>query len=59
MLTAVKDKPCGRPQKGPSLTATALAGRTVVRAGREEWLRTGPNKKNAPRQEDQLPRDMS
>jgi hypothetical protein len=33
VLTAVKDKPSGRPQQGPSLTAAVRDGRTIVRAG--------------------------
>ena len=36
VLAAVKDKPFGRPQRGPSLTAAARAGRIIVRAGTEE-----------------------
>ena len=45
VLAAVKDKPFGRPQEGPSLTAAARAGRIVMRVGTEEWLRRGPNKR--------------
>jgi putative transposase len=45
VLEAVKDKPCGRPQVGPSLTATARDGRTIARAGTDEWLRRGPNQR--------------
>jgi putative transposase len=48
VLAAVKDKPFGRPQAGPSLTAAARDGRTLVRAGTEEWLRQGPNQRMAP-----------
>ena len=44
VLPAVKD-PCGRPQVGPSLTATARDGRTIVRAATEEWPRQGPNQR--------------
>ena len=47
VLAAVKDKPSGRPQEGPSLTAAARDGRTIVRAGTEEWLRRGPNQRMA------------
>jgi len=36
------------PQVGPSLTAAARDGRIIVRAGTEEWLRRGPNKRMAP-----------
>ena len=45
VLAAVKDKPFGRPQEGPSLTAAARDSRTIVRAGTEEWLRRGPNQR--------------
>jgi putative transposase len=45
VLAAVKDKPFGRPQEGPSLTAAARDGRTIVRVGTEEWLRQGPNQR--------------
>jgi putative transposase len=38
--------PAGGP-KGPCLTAAARDGRTLVRAGTEEWLRRGPNKRMA------------
>jgi len=48
VLAAVKDKPFGRPKKGPSLTAAARGSRTVVRAGTEEWLRRGPNQRISP-----------
>jgi hypothetical protein len=47
VLAAVKDKPFGRPL-GPSLTAAARDGRTIVRAGMEEWLRQGRNKRMIP-----------
>ena len=47
VLAAVKDKPSGRPQERPSLTAAARDGRTIVRAGTEEWLRQGPNQRMA------------
>ena len=45
VLAAVKDKPFGRPQEGPSFTAAARDSRTIVRAGTEEWLRRGPNQR--------------
>jgi putative transposase len=45
VLAAVKDKPFGRPQERPSLTAAARDGRTTVRVGTEEWLRQGPNQR--------------
>jgi putative transposase len=45
VLAAVKDKPFGRPQERPSLTAAARDGRTIVRVGTEEWLRQGPNQR--------------
>ena len=45
VLAAVKDKPFGRPQEGPSLTAAARDGRTVVRVGTEEWLCQGSNQR--------------
>jgi hypothetical protein len=36
VLTAVNDKPCGRPPKeGPSLTAAVRGGRRVLRSGRK------------------------
>jgi len=54
VLAAVKDRPCGRPQAGPSLTAAARAGRTAVRAGAEEWLRRGTEQKNGTKQEDSM-----
>jgi hypothetical protein len=44
VLAAGKDKPSG----WPSLTAAARDGRTIVRAGMEEWLRRGPNKRMTP-----------
>ena len=44
VLAAVKDKPSGRPQRRPSLTAAARDGRTIVRVGTEEWLRRGRTK---------------
>ncbi len=44
----------GGPKKGP-LTAAARAGPTIVRAGTEEWLRAGPNKRMHRQPEDQLP----
>ena len=40
-----RTSPPGGPKKGPSLTAAARDGRTIVRAGTEEWLRRGPNKR--------------
>jgi putative transposase len=45
VLAAVKDKPFGRPQEGPSLTAAARDGRTIVRVGTEEWLCQGSNQR--------------
>jgi len=42
-LAAVKDKPSGGRKRRPSLTAAPRDGRTIVRAGTEEWLRRGPN----------------
>jgi hypothetical protein len=48
VLASVKDKPFGRPPTGPSLTAAARDGRTIVRAGMKEWLRQGPNKRMTP-----------
>jgi hypothetical protein len=45
VLAAVKDKPFGRPQEGASLTAAVRDGRTIVRAGTEEWLRPEPNQR--------------
>jgi len=52
VLAAVKDKPCGRPQAGPSLTAAARAGRTH-RAGRDGRMAPpGAEQKNGPQQED-------
>ena len=47
VLAAVKDKPFGRPQEGPSLTAAVRDGHTFVRVGTEEWLRRGPNQRMA------------
>jgi hypothetical protein len=44
-----RTSPSGGPQVGPSLTAAARDGRTIVRAGMEEWLRQGPNKRMTPR----------
>src|SRR6516225_2226381 len=40
-----RTSPSGGPQVGPSLTAAARDGRTLVPAGMEEWLRRGPNKR--------------
>ena len=45
VLAAVKDKPFGRPQQRPSLTATARGSRVSARVGTEEWLRRGPNQR--------------
>ncbi len=45
VLAPVKDKPFGRPQEGPSLTAAARAGATIVRARTEEWLCQRPNQR--------------
>jgi putative transposase len=39
-----RTSPSGGP-KGPSLTAAARAGWSHLRAGTEEWLRRGPNKR--------------
>jgi putative transposase len=47
VLAAVKHKPFGRPQEGPSLTAAARDGRTIVRVGTEEWLCQGPNQRTS------------
>ena len=58
VLAAVKDKPFGRPQVGPSLTAAARDGRTLVPAGIEEWLRRGPNKRMPTKQESKMPSDQ-
>jgi putative transposase len=57
VLAAVKDKPFGRPQVGPSLTAAARAGRIIVRAGMKEWLRRGTEQKNGLQQEDSMTSD--
>jgi hypothetical protein len=43
-----RTSPSGGPQLGPSLTAAARDGRTIVRAGMKEWLRQGPNKRMTP-----------
>src|SRR5271165_5544147 len=43
-----RTSPPGGPQVGPSLTAAARDGRTIVRTGMEEWLRRGPNKRMTP-----------
>jgi hypothetical protein len=43
-----RTSPPGGPEVGPSLTAAARDGRTSVRAGMEEWLRRGPNKRMTP-----------
>jgi hypothetical protein len=43
-----RTSPPGGPEVRPSLTATARDGRTSVRAGMEEWLRQGPNKRMTP-----------
>jgi len=58
VLAAVKDKPFGRPQAGPSLTAAARDGRTIVRAGMKEWLRRGAEQKNDLQQEDSMPSNL-
>ena len=57
VLASVKDKPSGRPQ-GPSLTPAARDGRTLVRAGTEEWLPLGAEPKNGVKQEDKMPSDQ-
>jgi putative transposase len=43
-----RTSPPGGPKKGPSLTASARDGRTIVRVGTEEWLRRGPNQRMPP-----------
>jgi hypothetical protein len=43
VLAAVKTSPSGGRKRGPSLTAVARDGRSIVQAGTEEWLRQGPN----------------
>jgi putative transposase len=58
VLAAIKDKPFGRPQAGPSLTAAPRAGRTTVRAGMEEWLRSGAEQKNETQLEDNMRSDQ-
>ena len=58
VLAAVKDKPFGRPQEGPSLTAAARDGRTIVRAGTEEWLRRGPNQRMSRNRRSNMPSDQ-
>ena len=40
-----RTSPAGGPKTGPSLTAAPRDGRTIVRAGTEEWLRRGPNQR--------------
>jgi hypothetical protein len=35
VLASVNDKPFGRPQEGPSLTAAARGGRIYLRSGRK------------------------
>ena len=40
-----RTSPSGGPKKGPSLTAAVRDGRTIVRAGTEEWLRPEPNQR--------------
>ncbi len=40
----VKDTPSGGPKMGPSLTAAACDGRTIVRVGTEKWLCQGRTK---------------
>ncbi len=52
VLAAAKDKPFGRPQAGPSLTAAPRAGRSPVRTGAEEWLRRGAEQKNGSQQQE-------
>ena len=54
VLAAVKDKPFGRPQPGPSLTAAARGGRISTRAGTKEWLRREPNKRMRTQREDNM-----
>jgi transposase InsO family protein len=57
VLAAVKDKPSGRPQAGPSLTAAARDGRVATQAGTEEWLRRGAEQKND-QKEHTMPSDL-
>jgi hypothetical protein len=42
-----RTSPPGAPKRGPSLTAAARDGRTIVRAGTEECLRRRPNQRMA------------
>ena len=58
VLTAVKDKPFGRPQEGPSLTAAVRGSRTIVRGGAEEWLRQGPNQRMSRNRRGNMPSDQ-
>ena len=58
VLAAVKDKPCGRPQEGPSLTAAARDGRNH-RAGRDGRMAPpGAEPKNVSKREDNMPSDQ-
>ena len=50
-----RTSPSGGPEVGPSLTAAARDGRIPVRAGMEEWLRRGPNKRMAPKRRAKCP----
>ena len=47
VLAAVKDKPSGRPQEGAVLDRRCARRPHIVRAGTEEWLRRGPNRRMA------------
>ena len=58
VLAAIKDKPFGRPQARPSLTAAPRAGCTTVRAGMEEWVRSGAEQKNETQLEDNMRSDQ-
>ena len=56
VLAAVKDKPSGQSPSGAvPLPPAARDGRTLVRAGTEEWLRRGPEEKNGTKQESKMP----
>jgi Integrase core domain len=58
VLAAVKDKPVGRPQAGPSLTAAARDSRAIVRVGTEEWALPGAEPKNVSKREGIMPSDQ-
>jgi hypothetical protein len=57
VLAAVKDKPCGRPKEGPSLTAAVRDGRTILRVGTEECS-AGGRTKECLKQEGYMPPDQ-